>query len=168
MLAPELRAAITSNGFVVHPEKAHYADRNSRRSVTGVKINAGLNVDRLYVRRIRAMLHSVEKLGRTDAQARYSSGGGKGGIAAHLRGKIAYVHFRNVSSGVPSFEETFIDNGYVDMFQAMRIYHEVGFPGVLIPDHTPAVAGDTPWGHRGRAYAIGYMKAMLRCITEGC
>jgi S1-C subfamily serine protease len=91
LLAPELRAAIRSNGFVVHPDKVHYADRNSRRSVTGVKINAGLNVDRLYVRRIRAMLHSVEKLGLADAQARYSSGGGKGGIAAHLRGKIAYV-----------------------------------------------------------------------------
>jgi mannonate dehydratase len=84
------------------------------------------------------------------------------------REKIAYVHFRNVSSRVPSFAETFIDDGYVDMLRAMRIYHEVGFEGVLIPDHTPAVAGDTAWGHRGRAYAVGYMKAMLRCITEEC
>lgn len=91
LLAPELRAAITGNGFVVHPEKAHYADRNSRRIVTGVKINAGLNVDRRYVRRVRAMLHSIENLGLTDAQAKHSSGGGKGGLAGHLRGKIAYV-----------------------------------------------------------------------------
>lgn len=91
LMAAELRAAITHNGFVVHPEKAHYADRNSRRIVTGVKINAGLNVDRRYIRRIRAMLHSIEKDGLTDAQAKYSSGGGKGSLAAHLRGKIAYV-----------------------------------------------------------------------------
>jgi S1-C subfamily serine protease len=91
LLAPELRAAITANGFTVHPDKAHYADRNSRRIVTGVKINAGLNVDRRYVRRIRAVLHSVEKLGLTDAEARYSTQGGKGRLAAHLRGKIAYV-----------------------------------------------------------------------------
>lgn len=91
LLAPELRTAITNNGFVVHPDKAHYADRNSRRIVTGVKINAGLNVDRRYIRRIRAMLHSIEKLGFTDAQAKYSSNGGRGNLAAHLRGKIAYV-----------------------------------------------------------------------------
>jgi RNA-directed DNA polymerase len=91
LLAPELQAAITGNGFVVHPNKAHYADRNSRRIVTGVKINAGLNVDRRYVRRIRAILHSIEKLGLTGAQAKHSSGGGKGSLAAHLRGKIAYV-----------------------------------------------------------------------------
>jgi RNA-directed DNA polymerase len=91
LLAPDLRAAITSNGFMVHPGKAHYADRNSRRIVTGVKINAGLNVDRRFVRRVRAMLHSIEKLGLPDAQARYSISGGKGSLAAHLRGKIAYV-----------------------------------------------------------------------------
>jgi mannonate dehydratase len=80
------------------------------------------------------------------------------------RRKIAYVHFRNVSRGGPSFEETFIDDGYVDMLQAMRAYYEVGFEGVLIPDHTPEVVGDTPYGHRGRAYAIGYMKGMLKAI----
>jgi S1-C subfamily serine protease len=91
LLAPALRAAISTNGFVVHPDKAHYADRNSRRIVTGVKINAGLNVDRRYIRRIRALLFSIEKLGLAAAQAKYSSMGGKGAIAAHLRGKIAYV-----------------------------------------------------------------------------
>jgi S1-C subfamily serine protease len=91
LLAPALSAAITGNGFVVHPEKAHYADRNSRRIVTGVKINAGLNVDRRYIRRVRAMLHSIERLGLANAEAKHESTGGKGSLAAHLRGKIAYV-----------------------------------------------------------------------------
>ncbi len=91
LLGQELRATIMSNGFVVHPDKAHYADGNSRRIVTGVKINAGLNVDRRYVRRIRATLHSIEKLGLTNAEARHTSGGGNGSLASHLRGKIAYV-----------------------------------------------------------------------------
>jgi len=82
------------------------------------------------------------------------------------RGKISYVHFRNVRGVVPCFEETFIDDGKVDMLQAMRAYYESDFDGVLIPDHTPHVEGDTPWGHRGRAYAVGYMKALLRCVQE--
>ncbi|MHB0856979.1 MAG: mannonate dehydratase [Anaerolineae bacterium] len=80
------------------------------------------------------------------------------------RKKIAYVHFRNVDRGVPHFDETFIDNGYVDMLEAMRAYHESDFQGVLIADHTPGIVNDTPWGHRGRAYALGYMKALMKCV----
>lgn len=91
LLAPKLREAFESNGFTINQEKAHYADRNSRRIITGVKINAGLNVDRRYIRNIRAVLHSVESLGLSDAQAKYSAKGGKGGLAAHLRGKISYL-----------------------------------------------------------------------------
>jgi mannonate dehydratase len=86
------------------------------------------------------------------------------------RDKIAYVHFRNVRGcvydDVPAFEETFIDEGKIDMLQAMRAYKESDFDGVLIVDHTPGMVNDTRWGHRGRAYAIGYMKALLKCVNE--
>ena len=80
------------------------------------------------------------------------------------RNKISYVHFRNVRGAVPRFDETFIDDGKVDMLEAMRAYKEVNFEGVLIPDHTPHVVNDTNWGHRGRAYAIGYMKALMKAV----
>ncbi|MBP8232853.1 MAG: trypsin-like peptidase domain-containing protein [Rhizorhabdus sp.] len=100
-LAPTLRNVFAGNGFVVNPDKAHYADRNSRRIVTGVKINASLNVDRRYVRHIRALLHSVETLGLGDAQQKYTDAGGKGVIAEHLRGKIAYVtHLKGLTDPV--------------------------------------------------------------------
>lgn len=91
LLSPDLRSAVLLNGFAINPDKAHYADRNSRRIVTGVKINAGLNVDRRYVRHIRAKLHSIETLGLADAQTKYEGKGGKGNLAAHLRGKISYL-----------------------------------------------------------------------------
>ena len=80
------------------------------------------------------------------------------------RDKIAYVHFRNVRGVVPKFEETFIDEGKVDMLEAVKAYKESDFDGVLIVDHTPGIIGDTRWGHRGRAYGIGYMKALLKCV----
>ena len=35
------------------------------------------------------------------------------------QGKIAYVHFRNVTSSVPKFDETFIDDGYVNMYLSL-------------------------------------------------
>lgn len=80
------------------------------------------------------------------------------------RGKIHHVHFRNVRGALPRFDETFIDEGDVDMLAAMRTYKEVGYTGTIMPDHTPRVAGDTPWGHRGRAYAIGYMRALMQAV----
>ena len=82
------------------------------------------------------------------------------------QGKISYVHFRNVDRTVPHFAETFIEEGRIDMLEAMRCYHEAGFKGVFIVDHTPGIVGDTPWGHRGRAYGIGYIKALIKCVTE--
>ena len=91
LFSEQLRECFKTNGFTIHPEKTHYADRNSRRVVTGVKINAGLNVDRRYVRHTRALLHSVEIMGQTKAQQKYVDSGGKGSLEAHLRGKISYV-----------------------------------------------------------------------------
>ena len=81
------------------------------------------------------------------------------------QGKIAYVHFRNVTSSVPKFDETFIDGGYVNMYKAMKIYKEVGFDGVFIDDHVPEMTGDTSFAHRGRAFAAGYIKALLDVVN---
>ena len=82
------------------------------------------------------------------------------------RRKILYVHFRHVSAQVPTFHEEFINTGYVDMYKAMKIYHEVGFDGFFIDDHVPQTFQDTPWGHRGRAFANGYIQAMIEAVTK--
>jgi mannonate dehydratase len=83
------------------------------------------------------------------------------------RDRINHVHFRNVKGSVPRFDESFIDDGDTDMYAAMRAYHEVGYRYAMMPDHTPAIAGDTPWGHRGRAYALGYMRALMEAVAAG-
>jgi mannonate dehydratase len=83
------------------------------------------------------------------------------------RKKILYVHFRNVSSQVPNFYEEFVNTGYVDMYKAMKIYHKHNFDGFFIDDHVPHTHGDTPWGHRGRAFANGYIQAMIEAVQKG-
>ena len=102
LLAPDLRDAIANNGFAIHPDKAHYADRHSRRIVTGVKINELLNVDRRYVRNLRAALYSIETLGLATAEQKYrDSHGGSGALVSHLRGKIAYLaHIKGATDPV--------------------------------------------------------------------
>ncbi|WP_162627616.1 reverse transcriptase family protein [Erythrobacter sp. KY5] len=91
LLDPELRGIIGSNGFELNPDKIHYADRNSRRMVTGLKVNELLNVDRRFVRNLRAMLHSIEIKGHADAKARFASLGHSGSMSAHIRGKIEWL-----------------------------------------------------------------------------
>ena len=82
------------------------------------------------------------------------------------RKKILYVHFRNVSGKVPDFYEEFVNTGYVDMYKAMKIYHKHNFDGFFIDDHVPHTHGDTPWGHRGRAFANGYIQAMIEAVKK--
>ena len=80
------------------------------------------------------------------------------------QGKIFYVHFRNVLGQMPSFSETFIDDGDINMFEAMKVYKEVGFDGPMIPDHLPHVVGDSDYAHRARAHAIGYMRGLMTAV----
>ena len=82
------------------------------------------------------------------------------------RGKIVYVHFRDVQGEAPCFNECFIEEGNVDPLVVMATLKEVGFNGFLITDHVPHMIDDTPWGHRGRAYAIGYMRALLDTVNR--
>jgi mannonate dehydratase len=78
----------------------------------------------------------------------------------HARaGDIAYIHFRNVTGKVPSYRETFVDDGDIDMARIVRILEDAGYDGVIIPDHTPLMTCAAPW-HAGMAYAMGYMRAL--------
>ncbi|MBM3240358.1 TIM barrel protein, partial [Candidatus Poribacteria bacterium] len=83
------------------------------------------------------------------------------------RGKIHHVHFRNIKGSVPRFDESFIDDGDVDMLEALRTYKEVGYTGTIMPDHWPGVVGDSPL--IGHAHALGYLKALMDalCVYEG-
>jgi len=80
------------------------------------------------------------------------------------QGKLAYVHFRNVTGKVPNYKETFVDDGDIDMLRVLRILKQNGYDGVLIPDHTPQMSCDAPW-HAGMAYAMGYMRAALQSLS---
>ncbi|MFN7922891.1 MAG: mannonate dehydratase [Bryobacteraceae bacterium] len=73
------------------------------------------------------------------------------------RKKLFKVHFRNVSSPLPKFRETFVDNGYMDMYEVMRALKKVNFDGIVIPDHVPGTGG---YPQANNAYTLGYMKAL--------
>lgn len=81
------------------------------------------------------------------------------------QGRIFYVHFRDVKGGCDDFTECFIDEGNVDAVQVMRKLKQVGFNGFIIDDHVPKMVNDSPWNHRGRAYATGYLTGLLKAVN---
>ncbi|MCL4535943.1 MAG: mannonate dehydratase [Bacteroidetes bacterium] len=80
------------------------------------------------------------------------------------RKKIFFVHFRNIRGKLENFSEAFPDDGQMDMLRAMQAYAEVGFDGPMSPDHALHLVGDTDWGHRYWAYAVGYMKGLQQAV----
>jgi mannonate dehydratase len=84
------------------------------------------------------------------------------------RKRIGTVHFRNVRVEVPRFKyvEVFHDEGDCDMFACVQAFHEVGYDGLIDPDHTPGIDGDTDDTRIGWAFAIGQMLAMRNAVER--
>lgn len=82
------------------------------------------------------------------------------------KGRICYIHFRDVQGTVPNFAECFIGEGNYNPAEIVRLLKRTGFTGFLLDDHVPHMEDDTRWGHRGRAHAIGYMQGLLAAVMD--
>ena len=71
--------------------------------------------------------------------------------------KIWKIHFRNIDKPLPHFVETFVDNGFTDMYTIMKALKKVTYDGVLFPDHVPrmSIGDQAEW-----AFSVGYIKAL--------
>lgn len=81
------------------------------------------------------------------------------------RGKIFNVHFRNIRGGKLSFMETFPEEGDMDMLRSARLYKEVGYKYMLMPDHVPTISGRDPTGV-AFAFCYGYIAALLQSFEQ--
>ncbi len=77
--------------------------------------------------------------------------------------KIVYVHFRNVRGTPRNFQEVFLDEGDIDMFEAMQTYKDIGFNGPFMMDHTPHIPNNHN-SREGYAFAVGYIRAMIQAV----
>ena len=82
------------------------------------------------------------------------------------RDKIHHVHFRGVRGSVPRYVETFIDEGDVDMLEAMRAYRSVNYQSSLVSDHTPQVIEDFAGGRVGRTFSHGYIRGLIETANK--
>jgi mannonate dehydratase len=85
------------------------------------------------------------------------------------KGKIFFVHIRDVEGNAENFRETFHDNGPTDMVDMFKTYKEVGFDGPIRSDHVPTMAGEDNQQHgyemKGNLFGIGYMKGIMEAVN---
>jgi mannonate dehydratase len=92
------------------------------------------------------------------------------GVIRHFgeQGKIFFVHMRDVRGTPEKFVETFHDDGQTDMLACMKAYRDIGFEGVLRPDHVPTMLSDSNdhagYSAVGRLFAIGYLKGLRQAV----
>jgi mannonate dehydratase len=51
------------------------------------------------------------------------------------------------------------------MLSCARVYHEVGYDGMLMPDHAPEIEGDR--GGSAFAFELGYIQAAIQMVQQG-
>ncbi|MDA0196511.1 MAG: mannonate dehydratase [Bacteroidetes bacterium] len=78
--------------------------------------------------------------------------------------QINHIHFRNVIVDIPrlKYTEVFIDEGQADMKAAIQALRDNGYPRLLYPDHVPNMDSDVQGSKVGWAYAVGYIKALMK------
>ena len=81
------------------------------------------------------------------------------------RKKIFNVHFRNIKGGLGNFVEVFPDEGDIHMIRALKVYKDVGYKYMIMPDHVPGIGGPES-GKVGFAYTYGYIHAALQAVEE--
>tara|TARA_Y100000588_G_scaffold391881_2_gene501870 strand:+ start:1349 stop:2332 length:984 start_codon:yes stop_codon:yes gene_type:complete len=81
------------------------------------------------------------------------------------RKKIFNVHFRNIKGGLGNFVEVFPDEGDINMIRALKVYKDVGYEYMIMPDHVPEISGPENW-KVGFAYSYGYIHAALQAVEE--
>ncbi|EDQ88149.1 uncharacterized protein MONBRDRAFT_26748 [Monosiga brevicollis MX1] len=104
-------------------------------------------------------------------------------VVRRLGHRAHFVHFRDVQgTAKDGFVETFQDDGQTDMLEALRAWRDVGFNGIVRPDHVPLLptveeghaVGEKARGYfsgkasgytmMGRIYAVGYMRGLWHAV----
>jgi RNA-directed DNA polymerase len=67
----DLVGIINHCGFQINNKKVRTISRRGRQTVTGLVVNQKLNVDRRYIRKLRAILHDLELNGLAIASTKH-------------------------------------------------------------------------------------------------
>jgi mannonate dehydratase len=81
------------------------------------------------------------------------------------RNQIFNIHLRNIKGGWNNFQEVYPDNGDMDFLHVIRALRDVGYSGMVMPDHVPQHA-DTNSSAQAFAFVYGYIKALIQAVSD--
>ncbi len=90
-----------------------------------------------------------------------------------LKGRIHFAHLRNIKFTAPGkFEEAahLSSDGSLDMYAIVKALYDVGFDGVIRPDHGRMIWGEKAmpgYGLYDRALGAAYINGLWESITKG-
>lgn len=93
-------------------------------------------------------------------------------IIRSLKGRMPFAHVRNTKqNGYRSFEEAahLSSDGSLDMYEIMKAFYEVGFEGVVRPDHGRMIWGEVAmpgYGLYDRALGVAYLNGLWEAIDK--
>lgn len=111
-------------------------------------------------------INPSENLGLTMCQANFHiMGEDLPKVIEHFKEKIFFIHFRNVRGSKECFNETFHDNGDLEMAKLIKLYKKHNIHVPIRVDHVPTLVGEDTelqgYAALGRLYALGYLKGLL-------
>ena len=95
ILSNDLIKIIEDNGFFVNPKKTRLLSQDDAQVVTGLVTNRFVNVNRRYIRNIRACIKNIKntslELQEEKYKTNYSKSRHSDNLLAHLQGRIEFV-----------------------------------------------------------------------------
>ena len=93
-------------------------------------------------------------------------------IIKSLKGKIHFAHVRNIKHlGKGKFDEAahLSSDGSLDMYAIMKTLYEIGFNGIVRPDHGRAIWGEKSmpgYGLYDRTLGVAYLNGILESLQK--
>ncbi|WP_020595627.1 mannonate dehydratase [Spirosoma panaciterrae] len=81
------------------------------------------------------------------------------------RNQIFNVHLRNIKGGWNNFQEVYPDNGDMNFLHVIRALRDVGYSGMVMPDHVPTHA-DPASSLQAFAFCYGYIKGLIQTVAD--
>jgi len=93
-VGPVLSEIISKKGFKINSKKVRLQRRDEKQVVTGLIVNQKVNVDRRYIRKTSAMIHSLFIIGVDKANVihKAKSPESSSELSAHVFGRLLFIH----------------------------------------------------------------------------
>lgn len=152
---------ISKKGFKINPKKVRLQRRDEKQVVTGLVVNQKVNVDRRYIRKTSAMIHSLSILGAENANLIHKAKSPEASteLSAHVFGRLLFIHqVKSVDSSVYrrlAMRFNQIETPYkVPLAKLVEVYEDAGMKHNQLNIRRCWVLENEKWGTQATGFML--------------